>query len=315
MPALRRLYPGQNVDVIAPCSRYDHVHLTAWRTVLQPGTVADLAHTVATTFGALPEGCPALSVSTSKGDPLAIDAALDGDHRRWPGSWPGDLNPVIARHLNLRQFIPCPVAAACSTGLYGLLDAADQIEAKRAAWGLVLAAEGTLPDWLAAGFARLGVLALGKPDTAVAGPGHGSCGFIPVAGAGGVLLSTAAASTPGWQLVAGVRLGDAGHETHFAHPGTLQAALEALWEVTGAPDLIVPHATGTKAGDGYELSVLESGPWKTLPRWCLKPDIGHCLGASGLVELALALDRPEPLIWKISLGFGGHLAAVAIRRS
>ena len=272
-----------------------------------------MARAVAKDLGILPSGLPALSVSTSKGDPLAIDAAVNGEPRAWPGSWPGDLGPVLARQLGLGHYIPCPVAAACSTGLYGLLEAADAVEAGRATWGLALAAEGSLPPWLAAGFARLGVLAEGPPDTALAGPEHTSKGFVPAAGAGAVILHPTP-SGPGWRLLAGVRLGDAGHETHFSHPGTLTAALEALAEATGLPDLIVPHATGTKAGDDYEASVLDASPWSGIPRWCAKPSIGHTLGASGLVELALALDRAESLIWKISLGFGGHLAAVAIRR-
>jgi 3-oxoacyl-(acyl-carrier-protein) synthase len=47
----------------------------------------------------------------------------------------------------------------------------------------------------------------------------------------------------------------------------------------------------------------------------MKPVIGHCLGASGAVELAVALEAPVKRLWKVSLGFGGHLAAVAVARA
>jgi 3-oxoacyl-(acyl-carrier-protein) synthase len=46
-----------------------------------------------------------------------------------------------------------------------------------------------------------------------------------------------------------------------------------------------------------------------------KPAIGHTLGASGLVELAAAMHDPAAhRIWKLGMGFGGHLACVAVAR-
>jgi 3-oxoacyl-[acyl-carrier-protein] synthase-1 len=134
---------------------------------------------------------------------------------------------------------------------------------------------------------------------------------VTAAGAGVIALVRGAAA---WRLVAGVRLGDAGHETHFVHPQTLTTALIALWEVQPEPDLIVTHLTGTALGDAYELAGLDAGPWRHVPRLVLKPLIGHTLGASGAVELALALNSPARRMWKLSLGFGGHLAAVAVAR-
>ena len=95
---------------------------------------------------------------------------------------------------------------------------------------------------------------------------------------------------------------------------TLLHALQSLWEAAPAPDLIIAHATGTAAGDAYELRGLDAGPWRRCERVTMKPLIGHTLGASGAVELAIALEAPVNRLWKLSLGFGGHLAAVAVER-
>ena len=112
-----------------------------------------------------------------------------------------------------------------------------------------------------------------------------------------------------------MRLGDAGHETHFTDPRTLTYALDALWAAVPHPDLIITHGTGTAAGDAYEARGLDAGPWRQCERVSMKPIIGHCLGASGAVELASACHAPVQRLWKLSLGFGGHLAAVALVRS
>lgn len=248
-------------------------------------------------------GLPALALSTSKGDPAALQRG------EFPRGFPGDLTPRLARRLGIGLHLPCPVAAACSTGLYALLAAADAIEEGRAACGLAGATDGLLPDWLHAGFAALGVLC-GDKRPGTAGFQAATNGFAPAAGAGCLALAT---DGP-WRLLAGVRLGDARHETRFSDPATLRHALDALWSVLPEPELIVCHATGTPAGDAYELAGLEAGPWRSAPRLACKPILGHTLGASGAIELALALEAPVRRLWKLSLGFGGHLAAVACQR-
>jgi 3-oxoacyl-(acyl-carrier-protein) synthase len=79
--------------------------------------------------------------------------------------------------------------------------------------------------------------------------------------------------------------------------------------------MIVVHGTGTVAGDRYEKDGLDRGPWSQIPRIACKPLWGHALGASGAVELAAALEAPVNRLWKLSLGFGGHLAALALERA
>jgi len=243
-------------------------------------------------------GLAAWGLATSKGDPWAFTP------ERTATAGPGHIGATVARRMAIGVHVPCATAAACSTGLYTLLAGADLIERGICTRALVGAVDGSLPAWLHAGFARMGVLR--SADLSAAGSG-----FIPAPGAG--VLALVRGPAP-WRLVAGVRLGDAGHETHFVNPSTLHTALSALWDHLPHPDLVVTHLTGTTSGDAYENIGLAAGPWRDAPRLSLKPNIGHTLGASGAVELALALESPARRIWKLSLGFGGHLAAVAVAR-
>ena len=250
-------------------------------------------------------GLVACGLATSKGDPWAFTPELSAT------AGPGHVGAAVARALGLGVHVPCATAAACSTGLYTLLAGADRIADATCTRALVGAVDGSLPDWLRAGFARMGVLCdAGEPHAGEIN--HPGTGFVPAPGAG--VLALVRGPAP-WRLVAGVRLGDAGHETHFVNPSTLTTALASLWAVQPQPDLIVTHLTGTALGDAYELAGLDDGPWRHVPRLILKPLIGHSLGASGAVELVLALESPARRIWKLSLGFGGHLAAVAVERS
>lgn len=327
----------------APVSRYRRVRIPAWDCVTAAGA-ADVAWAACRdrrhalrlvdgvgwcgTVGAAPgadihalalaaagrpwraleglAGEPALAACASKGDPSALEAALRGDAAALVRAGAERPTAVLARSLGLRRYLPVPVAAACSTGLYGVLGCADLVEAGIAPAALAGAGDASLTPLLIAGFAALGVLCGAAMPAAFATP----TGFAPAEGAGFVALGAAGV----WRLAAGVRLADARHETQFLDPATLRAALAALWDAAPPPDLIVVHGTGTAAGDAYEAAGLDRGPWAERPRLACKPVIGHCLGASGAVELALALEAPVGCIWKLSLGFGGHLAAVACLR-
>ena len=252
------------------------------------------------------DGVIAIAACASKGDPAALDAALRGDAASLLRAGAERPTAVLARALGLRFYLPAPVAAACSTGLYGVLGCADLVESGAARAALAGASDASLTPLLVAGFAALGVLCGETRPTAFAAP----TGFAPAEGAGFVALG----GDGPWRLAAGVRVADARHETQFIDPSTLHAAFAALWEVGPRPDLIVVHGTGTAAGDAYELAGLDGGPWRDRPRLVCKPVIGHCLGASGAAELALALEAPVACLWKLSLGFGGHLAAVVCVR-
>jgi hypothetical protein len=252
-------------------------------------------------------GPPALIVGASKGDPQLMALALAGDARALQSALPGALGARLAAVLGIGVSIGAAPAAACSTGLYAVLAAADLIESGACTHALAGAADCALADWLIAGFRSLGVLCGERVPQAFAEP----TGFAPAEGAGFLALAGAGP----WRLRGGVRLGDASHLTRFEGGDTLARCLLALWDILPEPELIITHGTGTRSGDAYERAALDDGPWSGCERLHCKPVIGHCLGASGAVELALALETPVSRIWKLSLGFGGHLAAVALERS
>lgn len=251
-------------------------------------------------------GALALGISTSKGDPAALERAMAGEAGALIKALPGQLTPQLAGVLGCGIYQPAQVAAACSTGLYALLECADRIEDGRCERALAGAADLSLTPLLLAGFRALGVLCGGRRPQAFGE----ATGFAPAEGAGIVALGC---DGP-WRLVASVRLGDARHETEFRDPATLRTALDGLWQVAPHPDLIITHGTGTARGDVYERIGLDAGPWRDVPRLHCKPLIGHCLGASAAVELVLGLEAPVKRLWKLGLGFGGHLAAVAVER-
>jgi 3-oxoacyl-(acyl-carrier-protein) synthase len=278
------------------------------RRICGPEPLAAAVHAARGPWGSIAhlDGATAWSISTSKGDMHALADALAGQPRRLLDAIPGTLGARLADCLGVVDAIPCPVAAACSTGLYAVLAAADLVERGACGRGIAGAVDRSLTPLVLAGFASLGVSCGDRAPEAFAAP----TGFAPAEGAGFVALGREGA----WRLVAGVRLGDAGHETHFVDPRTLLTCLRALWEACPAPELIITHGTGTAIGDAYERTGLDDGPWRAVPRRHCKPHLGHSLGASGAVELAAALCADERRIWKISLGFGGHLAAIAIVR-
>ena len=116
------------------------------------------------------------------------------------------------------------------------------------------------------------------------------------------------------QLTWWCSLGDASHETRCDDAAVLRQCLSELWRICPEPEAIVVHGTGTIAGDAYERQGLDAGPWRHAQQiWC-KPVIGHCLGASSLVELAVGCAGTWQRWWKISLGFGGHMAGVALQK-
>ncbi|MDA3962478.1 MAG: beta-ketoacyl synthase N-terminal-like domain-containing protein [Planctomycetota bacterium] len=273
-------------------------------TTTEQRLLALMRHAAAKPIEHLTSSEPFLALAASKGDTGTLLRALAPEDLL--PALPGGLNAAIARDQGWSGYREAAPVAACSTGLYALLAAADALEWGHAKEALAGTADASLQALLLAGFDRLGVITRHQPS-AFTGAGTG---FAPGEGAAAFALAT----TPGpWQLLGGIRCGDASHPTRCQDPAVLLHCLSTLWDLCPKPDLIVAHATGTKVGDAYECAGLDAGPWRTAERMVLKPLIGHCLGASSSVELAAALHAPQRRIWKLGLGFGGHMAALAIQ--
>ena len=134
--------------------------------------------------------------------------------------------------------------------------------------------------------------------------------------------------------------------------GTLSRALTNLLKNSGIDasevDYLNLHGTGTKAGDLYETDQIKHALGKRayqIPASSIKSMTGHMLGASGTVEIiasliameegfippTIGLEKPDPACdldytplrsrpakintaVSLSMGFGGHVATIALRK-
>jgi 3-oxoacyl-[acyl-carrier-protein] synthase II len=184
------------------------------------------------------------------------------------------------------------VSAACASGLIALIDAAIMLLSDEAERMVVIAADED-GDFVADGFRALRAISPSscKPfdrgrDGLALGPAAAGC----VLGSG---LDLPLCMLSGW--------GISNDATHMTAPdatgvGLIRAIREALAMAGLAPgqiDVYFAHGTATRYNDAMEMRAVESifcgsggkGPAIT----GVKGLIGHTLGASGLIECALAV--------------------------
>ncbi|GIX44281.1 MAG: beta-ketoacyl-[acyl-carrier-protein] synthase family protein [Candidatus Hydrogenedentota bacterium] len=257
---------------------------------------------------------------------------------RWIAQKKGFCGPVMATPL------------ACATGVISLIMAANLIREGVADVVLAGSAEYTANVMNLAGFLNMGAL---SPERTR--PFHRNrSGFNAGEGAAAFIVeSEGHAQARGVQplayLVGWDYRSEAYHITAVEPSGeTAEFALRqtlrrAGWQPHDV-EYINAHGTGTPLNDQAEAQVIERVFGDSCPYVSsLKAHIGHLLGASGSVELALTLaamrvhfvpptlglDEPDPefrlrfprpagedvriqRFMKFSLGFGGHVAMVAL---
>ena len=283
------------------------------------------------------------------GDPLAT---LEGP---FPGSVaPSSLLDDFTAPFPPEVLRSCPVAA-CATGLVAVVQAARAIRWNHADTVLAGSADTAACPLVLASYRRLGVLAKGLPrpfdldrDGFVIGEGAGLLVLDDETAA-------AARGAQPLAVVAGEDLRcDASGLVAAADDGDAVAVTvgNALAQANLRPadiDAVVLHGTGTRQNDRSEGAGLRRvfGPHlDRLPAVSIKGAWGHTLGASGAIEAAIAVqmlrtqtvpphvglreldpacevsdfsDRPRERtlrhVLKLSLGFGGHVAAVVFSRA
>jgi 3-oxoacyl-(acyl-carrier-protein) synthase len=285
-------------------------------------------------------------------DPMAPIARYDALAERF-----FQLNGFLLPHYLARAFgfrgLTLFVNSACTSGLNAVDLAAQQIRAGRCRMAVAAAADDPLSVAKFLWFDRLGLYAR---DGTIRPFDAGQCGTVfGDGGAALVLEDRDSARARGARCYAeylGAGFAQDGWKITVPHPVAARAAdavVAACREAGVQPaviDLVVPHGVGTAASDAYEALVLHrlfrfaaGGPAVT----ALKPYVGHNLGGSALLELALlalALERqaipptlghrtplprhPVPLVttWqerrvglalKMTCGFAGHYGAVVLR--
>lgn len=237
----------------------------------------------------LPTYTPLVVSSTKAG----VDELLGQAIGPWPGQ-PWDLADIIGKRLGLTG-AKVMLSAACASGTLAIINAAQRLVLSEAECVLVVGID-LLSCFVLSGFARLQALALENCRPFDKNRNGLSLGE----GAGYLLLATPeAAARNSWPLIAQVKAWgaacDAGHITAPCREAsglltTLTAGTKQKQFQVGA---VNAHGTGTKFNDAMELTAF-SAFWEKPPAFhSIKGAIGHCLGAAGVIEAAVALKSLE----------------------
>lgn len=290
-----------------------------------------------------------LSLGASKGDlsqPEEIARVM-----------PGDPATCLGREFGFGAGWMAPVAA-CATGLIAVGQAWERIswgDWTRAAAGGV---DSSFHPGLVSSYRRLGVLSRERTDggTACRPFDETRSGFAVGEGAAAVVLEAAdlaaqRGAVPLAEIKGYALRGDAAGPLQLpTRPDALAEAIRQALRMAAVPataiDAISLHGTGTLANDRLEAAALRQvfgDRIDTIPAWSCKGAIGHLLGASGAVELAMlvetlrsglvpptvnlrnpspdcglchVIETPRQGVFrtglKVALGFGGHCAAMVV---
>ncbi len=288
-------------------------------------------------------------VASSKGAILTLIDDRFKKHR--------DSAAILGPHQWLAHQLRCrlnlgnttSVVAACATAACALHQARREIESGEHDRVLVVAVESALHPIFAHSYKRLGVLTPINPLSAHRPRplDENREGFTLVEIAAAVMLEAEPSARAQGRNIRGQLLGSAvATEPHdIVRPAPVFTALSACINRAvprGTPiALIQPHATGTKDNDPRELrAIAQAIPDATAaPVYASKGALGHPLGASALVNLALGIaiantGKRPPMPWLdnpidcgfainkapqpvapgaqliTSAGFGGHVGAV-----
>lgn len=234
--------------------------------------------------GEPPRGDLLLVLASTKADLSGIAGPGSGLGQPWR------LAQRLARELDLGG-PSFAVSCACASGLVAIATAARRLAAGEHERALVVGVD-VLHEFVVAGFGCIHALDPGpcRPfDRARRGVSLGE-------GAGALVLSRRPAESIG-AAIAG--LGGANDACHVTGPdregrGLATAAARALAHAGAAPgdvDVVHLHGTATQANDATEalgLGALFGG--RTPPAFGSKAQIGHTLGAAGVLETIAAIE-------------------------
>ncbi|MBX7245335.1 MAG: beta-ketoacyl-[acyl-carrier-protein] synthase family protein [Candidatus Sumerlaeaceae bacterium] len=305
-------------------------------------------------------------VSASKGQFRTLIYSIEMHERLGDKATPAEQRKMAEMYLSYpgntasrvisKQFQFCgPMLnypSACATGIFSTIQAAELLRTGVVDVALAGSSESTGNVMVLAGFQNMGALSASQPR-----PFHAKRdGFAAGEGAAVLVLERESdARARGARIIARIAgsdvRGDAYHLTGVDTRGeSVEYAIRMTLKKAGwAPadvQYINAHGTGTQLNDATEAEVIsrifgQPGPLVS----SLKSRIGHLLGGSASVEIALTLvalddgfvpsthglDEPDPSFrvsfvpedgaeadlqrfMKFSLGFGGHIGVIAFER-
>ncbi len=176
------------------------------------------------------------------------------------------------------------VAAACSSGQAAITTAAAAIRRGQCQDALVVGCDIT-SEFVTAGFASLGALTATTPR-----PYSQDRDGMALGEAAAAVILTARPTHPHGRIVAWGETCDATHITAPDRSGKWlsQACQTAL--AGRSPAAVIGHGTGTVYNDDAELNALTAlAPAAALPPlFSLKANLGHTLGATGVIQTIIA---------------------------
>lgn len=253
-----------------------------------PGTFAGLQTLLARLLAGVPSlpTRTALLCATTKG---AVDELLASPAGAWPGQ-PFELAAIIARRLGINHE-QHTVSAACASGTVAIMEAVMRLTREECEAALVVGVD-LVSRFVLAGFASLQALA---PDGCR--PFDAARDGLSLGEGGGWLLLTTAeqAVARQWPVMAEIAgYGISCDATHITAPCRQASGLiRALQQATAHGSLPVggvnAHGTGTIYNDAMEILAFTRVWQQPPPAHSVKGAIGHCLGAAGVIEAALAI--------------------------
>ena len=303
-------------------------------------------------------------LATTKGDIAALEATLDAEDNKKTGV--NDVLRNLDGHRGYGGISQCVqalgdrfqlhgprfcVSTACTSGLVGLMEAAMMVSAGDAPRVLVCAGD------IAGRFVRDGFLSLKAVSSTACRPFDVCRDGLALGSAAAACLVQRVENKPkekhGQSTVFLAGWGISSDAVHMTAPdrragGLIRAIREALAMADVDPgqiDAVLLHGTGTSYNDAMETVAMREIFSHRPPLTAVKGLIGHTLGASGLLEAALAgrmlqrqivppiaglrtpeypdmswvraAPRHQPLqtILKTASGFGGMNAAVVLTLS
>lgn len=187
---------------------------------------------------------------------------------------------------------------ACAASTHAICEAAKTIMVGAADKMLVVGAESTICALGIGGFAAMKALSSRNDD-----PEHasrpfdaGRDGFVMGEGAAALVLETYEDAKARGAKIYGelIGFGESGDAYHITSP-TLSGPLRAMkkaYEMAGKPkiDYINAHGTSTSVNDKNETAALKALFANNVPAVSsTKGQIGHCLGAAGVLEAVISL--------------------------
>jgi 3-oxoacyl-[acyl-carrier-protein] synthase II len=260
---------------------------------------------------------------------------------------------AAAQELGIKG--PCfNVVAACATGIFAISSAMRAMEAGECDRAVVGVAESALTELVLSGFAQMGVLT----QKGMRPFRKERDGFAPAEGAAVFTLEKEKAAMERGAALHGRITGcaiktDEENAVRFdtsGRPirGAILAALENAKLRPEDIDAVCVHGTATQNNDLCEASGIKSalgGVGAQVECFGVKPSLGHALGASAAVELAVCLlalqsgrlpptlgqgamdpacalnisghGKPVLLrrILSLNFGFGGHIGAIIVEKT